>query len=163
MPTSSHVTYISYIYLSNTYSKTCDYVYKTFKVAIFGILVANGKYTWHIAHYIEYANIVHPYMSLILIYLYTYIKQTQLRTKSSLCFPRQVFFRAGILAKLEDMRDERLVKIITMLQAQLRGTLMRIEFKKMVDRRSVCVYTKCFFRHDSWVAEMLHSKHAYRQ
>ncbi|KAM8723837.1 myosin-16-like [Acanthopagrus schlegelii] len=47
----------------------------------------------------------------------------------------KVFFRAGILAKLEDMRDERLVKIITMLQAQLRGTLMRIEFKKMVDRR----------------------------
>lgn len=51
----------------------------------------------------------------------------------------QVFFRAGVLAKLEDMRDERLAKIITMLQAQLRGTLMRIEFKRMVDRRSVCV------------------------
>ncbi|KAM9346155.1 myosin-16-like [Symphorus nematophorus] len=47
----------------------------------------------------------------------------------------KVFFRAGILAKLEDMRDERLAKIMTMLQAQLRGTLMRIEFKKMVDRR----------------------------
>lgn len=158
MPTSSHVTYISYIYLSNTYSKTCDYVYKTFKVAIFGILVANGKYTWHIAHYI--ANRVCKYITSLPV---TYIIQTQLRTKSSLCFPRQVFFRAGILAKLEDMRDERLVKIITMLQAQLRGTLMRIEFKKMVDRRSVCVYTKCFFRHDSWVAEMLYSKHAYRQ
>uniref|UniRef100_A0A3P8V2F2 Myosin-16-like n=1 Tax=Cynoglossus semilaevis TaxID=244447 RepID=A0A3P8V2F2_CYNSE len=49
----------------------------------------------------------------------------------------KVFFRAGVLAKLEDMRDERLAKIITLLQAQLRGTLMRIEFKKMVDRRSV--------------------------
>uniref|UniRef100_A0A665TV44 Myosin-16-like n=1 Tax=Echeneis naucrates TaxID=173247 RepID=A0A665TV44_ECHNA len=47
----------------------------------------------------------------------------------------KVFFRAGVLAKLEDMRDERLAKIITMLQAQLRGMLMRIEFKKMVDRR----------------------------
>ncbi|XP_038551249.1 myosin-16-like [Micropterus salmoides] len=47
----------------------------------------------------------------------------------------KVFFRAGVLAKLEDMRDERLAKIITMLQAQLRGTLMRVEFKKMVDRR----------------------------
>ncbi|XP_024920049.1 myosin-16-like isoform X3 [Cynoglossus semilaevis] len=47
----------------------------------------------------------------------------------------KVFFRAGVLAKLEDMRDERLAKIITLLQAQLRGTLMRIEFKKMVDRR----------------------------
>ncbi|XP_076020732.1 myosin-16-like [Genypterus blacodes] len=47
----------------------------------------------------------------------------------------KVFFRAGVLAKLEDMRDERLAKIMTMLQANLRGTLMRIEFKKMVDRR----------------------------
>ncbi|XP_054616465.1 myosin-16-like isoform X1 [Dunckerocampus dactyliophorus] len=47
----------------------------------------------------------------------------------------KVFFRAGVLAKLEDMRDERLVKIMTMFQARLRGTLMRIEFKKMVDRR----------------------------
>ncbi|XP_034749644.1 myosin-16-like [Etheostoma cragini] len=47
----------------------------------------------------------------------------------------KVFFRAGVLAKMEDMRDERLAKIITMLQAQLRGILMRIEFKKMVDRR----------------------------
>uniref|UniRef100_A0A3B4Y833 Myosin-16-like n=1 Tax=Seriola lalandi dorsalis TaxID=1841481 RepID=A0A3B4Y833_SERLL len=47
----------------------------------------------------------------------------------------KVFFRAGVLAKLEDMRDERLAKIITMLQAQLRGTLMMVEFKKMVDRR----------------------------
>ncbi|XP_068192218.1 myosin-16-like [Antennarius striatus] len=47
----------------------------------------------------------------------------------------KVFFRAGVLAKLEDMRDERLAKIIKMLQAQLRGTLMRIEFKKMVERR----------------------------
>ncbi|KAM4634875.1 myosin-16-like [Polymixia lowei] len=47
----------------------------------------------------------------------------------------KVFFRAGVLAKLEDMRDERLAKIMTMLQARLRGTLMRIEFKKMLDRR----------------------------
>ncbi|XP_058509104.1 myosin-16-like [Solea solea] len=47
----------------------------------------------------------------------------------------KVFFRAGVLAKLEDMRDERLARIITLLQSQLRGTLMRIEFKKMVDRR----------------------------
>ncbi|MBN3312154.1 MYH16 protein, partial [Atractosteus spatula] len=47
----------------------------------------------------------------------------------------KVFFRAGVLAKLEDMRDERLAKIMTMLQARLRGVLMRIEFKKMLDRR----------------------------
>ncbi|XP_063042688.1 myosin-16-like [Engraulis encrasicolus] len=47
----------------------------------------------------------------------------------------KVFFRAGVLAKLEDMRDERLAKIMTMLQGRLRGTLMRVEFKKMLDRR----------------------------
>ncbi|XP_020782992.2 myosin-16-like [Boleophthalmus pectinirostris] len=47
----------------------------------------------------------------------------------------KVFFRAGVLAKLEDMRDERLTKVITLFQARLRGVLMRIEFKKMVDRR----------------------------
>uniref|UniRef100_A0A8B9KPQ9 Uncharacterized protein n=1 Tax=Astyanax mexicanus TaxID=7994 RepID=A0A8B9KPQ9_ASTMX len=49
----------------------------------------------------------------------------------------KVFFRAGVLAKLEDMRDERLAKIMTMLQGRLRGTLMRVEFKKMLERRSV--------------------------
>lgn len=48
-----------------------------------------------------------------------------------------MFFRAGVLAKLEDMRDERLTKVMTLFQARLRGVLMRIEFKKMVDRRSV--------------------------
>lgn len=52
-------------------------------------------------------------------------------------FILQVFFRAGVLAKLEDMRDERLAKIMTMLQARLWGMLMRIEFKKMLERRSV--------------------------
>ncbi|XP_044289202.1 myosin-16 [Varanus komodoensis] len=47
----------------------------------------------------------------------------------------KVFFRAGILAKLEDLRDERLAKIMTMLQSRGRGFLMRIEFKKMLERR----------------------------
>ncbi|TFK10558.1 inactive pancreatic lipase-related protein 1 [Platysternon megacephalum] len=47
----------------------------------------------------------------------------------------KVFFRAGVLAQLEDMRDDRLAKIMTMLQSRVRGFLMRIEFKKMLDRR----------------------------
>ncbi|KAL7979262.1 hypothetical protein Chor_015286 [Crotalus horridus] len=47
----------------------------------------------------------------------------------------KVFFRAGVLAKLEDMRDDRLAKIMTMLQSRTRGFLMRIEFKKMLERR----------------------------
>lgn len=57
----------------------------------------------------------------------------------------QVFFRAGVLAKLEDMRDERLAKIMTMLQARLWGMLMRIEFKKMLDRRSIRPIHSCSF------------------
>lgn len=61
----------------------------------------------------------------------------------------QVFFRAGVLAKLEDMRDDRLAKIITMLQGRLRGTLMRIEFKKMLDRR--CVTEKKQWNSSSWI------------
>eukprot|EP00061_Rhincodon_typus_P013603 g40078.t1 len=47
----------------------------------------------------------------------------------------KVFFRAGILARLEDFRDERLAKIMTMIQCRSRGMLMRIEFKKMLERR----------------------------
>ena len=37
--------------------------------------------------------------------------------------------------QLEEMRDERLSRIITRIQAQARGLLMRIEFKKILERR----------------------------
>ncbi|OCU01247.1 hypothetical protein XELAEV_18007037mg [Xenopus laevis] len=47
----------------------------------------------------------------------------------------KVFFKAGLLGQLEEMRDERLSRIITRIQAQSRGVLSRIEFKKMVERR----------------------------
>ncbi|XP_035294297.1 myosin-6 isoform X2, partial [Cricetulus griseus] len=47
----------------------------------------------------------------------------------------KVFFKAGLLGLLEEMRDERLSRIITRIQAQARGQLMRIEFKKIVERR----------------------------
>ncbi|CAO2590892.1 Myh6 [Lemmus lemmus] len=47
----------------------------------------------------------------------------------------KVFFKAGLLGLLEEMRDERLSRIITRIQAQSRGQLMRIEFKKIVERR----------------------------
>uniref|UniRef100_A0AAR2KTX4 Myosin, heavy chain 7B, cardiac muscle, beta b n=1 Tax=Pygocentrus nattereri TaxID=42514 RepID=A0AAR2KTX4_PYGNA len=42
----------------------------------------------------------------------------------------KVFFKAGLLGQLEDMRDERLAKIITMLQAFCRGKLMRMVRRK---------------------------------
>ncbi|NXW38937.1 MYH6 protein, partial [Phaetusa simplex] len=47
----------------------------------------------------------------------------------------KVFFKAGLLGLLEEMRDERLSRIITRIQAQARGQLMRIEFKKILERR----------------------------
>uniref|UniRef100_A0A7N8XKI2 Myosin-7B n=1 Tax=Mastacembelus armatus TaxID=205130 RepID=A0A7N8XKI2_9TELE len=47
----------------------------------------------------------------------------------------KVFFKAGLLGHLEEMRDERLAKILTLLQAVARGKLMRMELQKMMERR----------------------------
>ncbi|NWJ00160.1 MYH1B protein, partial [Crypturellus undulatus] len=47
----------------------------------------------------------------------------------------KVFFKAGLLGLLEEMRDEKLAQLITRTQAICRGFLMRVEFKKMMERR----------------------------
>uniref|UniRef100_A0A3P9K5R4 Myosin-6 n=1 Tax=Oryzias latipes TaxID=8090 RepID=A0A3P9K5R4_ORYLA len=47
----------------------------------------------------------------------------------------KVFFKAGLLGLLEEMRDDRLALIITRFQARSRGLLARIEFQKIVERR----------------------------
>ncbi|XP_062376904.1 myosin-7-like [Sardina pilchardus] len=47
----------------------------------------------------------------------------------------KVFFKAGLLGILEEMRDDRLALIITRLQARSRGVLARIEFQKVLERR----------------------------
>ncbi|MGH0179574.1 UNVERIFIED_CONTAM: hypothetical protein FKN15_002124 [Acipenser sinensis] len=47
----------------------------------------------------------------------------------------KVFFKAGLLGQLEEMRDDRLSLIITRIQAQSRGLLSRIEYRKIVERR----------------------------
>ncbi|XP_041092624.1 myosin-7-like [Polyodon spathula] len=47
----------------------------------------------------------------------------------------KVFFKAGLLGQLEEMRDDRLSLIITRIQAQSRGLLSRIEYNKIVERR----------------------------
>ncbi|MEH0879176.1 hypothetical protein V6M80_12715, partial [Enterococcus faecium] len=47
----------------------------------------------------------------------------------------KVFFKAGVLGMLEDMRDERLSKIISMFQAHIRGYLMRKAYKKLQNQR----------------------------
>ncbi|TRZ01924.1 hypothetical protein DNTS_012380 [Danionella cerebrum] len=45
---------------------------------------------------------------------------------------KAVFFKAGLLGQLEDMRDERLSEVLTFLQAFCRGKLMRMERKRML-------------------------------
>uniref|UniRef100_A0A3Q4H0T1 Myosin-7B n=1 Tax=Neolamprologus brichardi TaxID=32507 RepID=A0A3Q4H0T1_NEOBR len=47
----------------------------------------------------------------------------------------KVFFKAGLLGTLEEMRDEKLVELVTMTQALCRGYVMRKEFVKMMERR----------------------------
>ncbi|KAK5850116.1 hypothetical protein PBY51_014393 [Eleginops maclovinus] len=47
----------------------------------------------------------------------------------------KVFFKAGLLGLLEEMRDDRLSLIITGIQARSRGVLARIEFQKIMERR----------------------------
>ena len=47
----------------------------------------------------------------------------------------KVFFKAGLLGALEELRDDRLTIIMTGIQASGRGNLARVEFQKIVDRR----------------------------
>ncbi|XP_061639993.1 myosin heavy chain, fast skeletal muscle-like [Phyllopteryx taeniolatus] len=47
----------------------------------------------------------------------------------------KVFFKAGLLGTLEEMRDEKLAILVTMTQALCRGYVMRKEFVKMMQRR----------------------------
>uniref|UniRef100_A0A8D0GLT8 Uncharacterized protein n=1 Tax=Sphenodon punctatus TaxID=8508 RepID=A0A8D0GLT8_SPHPU len=47
----------------------------------------------------------------------------------------KVFFKAGLLGLLEEMRDEKLVSLIIHTQALCRGYLMRVEFQQMNARR----------------------------
>ncbi|XP_070707481.1 myosin, heavy chain 7B, cardiac muscle, beta a [Pempheris klunzingeri] len=47
----------------------------------------------------------------------------------------KVFFKAGLLGHLEELRDERLAKVLTLLQAVARGKIMRMELLKMMERR----------------------------
>ncbi|XP_054832864.1 myosin-4 [Eublepharis macularius] len=47
----------------------------------------------------------------------------------------KVFFKAGLLGTLEEMRDDKLAQLITRTQAVCRGYVMRLEFQKMMERR----------------------------
>ncbi|CAL8387093.1 unnamed protein product [Boreogadus saida] len=52
----------------------------------------------------------------------------------------KVFFKAGLLGNLEEMRDEKLAALVGMIQAAGRGYVMRKEYVKMTERREA-IYT----------------------
>ena len=47
----------------------------------------------------------------------------------------KVFFKAGVLGQLEEMREEKLSKILSNFQARVRGYLMRGKYSKLQDQR----------------------------
>ncbi|XP_076671834.1 myosin heavy chain isoform X31 [Andrena cerasifolii] len=51
----------------------------------------------------------------------------------------KVFFRAGVLGQMEEFRDERLGKIVSWMQAYIRGYLARTDFKKLQEQRLALV------------------------
>ncbi|CAF3094170.1 unnamed protein product [Rotaria sp. Silwood2] len=63
------------------------------------------------------------------------LKDCQLSEELYRCGSTKVFFRAGTLGQLEDMRDVALSKIVAALQGQVRGYLMRKDYKKMLEKR----------------------------
>jgi len=63
------------------------------------------------------------------------LKDVQLSEELYRLGTTKVFFKAGVLGQLEDLRDQALSKIIATLQAQIRGYAMRKEYKRMLDQR----------------------------
>ncbi|XP_028267757.1 myosin heavy chain, fast skeletal muscle-like [Parambassis ranga] len=62
------------------------------------------------------------------------IDHTQYRFGST-----KVFFKAGLLGTLEELRDEKLASLVTQTQALCRGYLMREEFSKLIVQRD-CIW-----------------------
>ncbi len=48
-----------------------------------------------------------------------------------------MFFKAGLLGLLEEMRDERLAVLMTRIQAVSRGYVTRLRLKEMTKKRSL--------------------------
>ncbi|XP_034551947.1 myosin-7B-like [Notolabrus celidotus] len=74
----------------------------------------------------------------------------------------KVFFKAGLLGLLEDMRDARLSQILTIVQAMSRGKLMRMERQKMMLHRDAVMVIqfdlRSFFSVRTWPWMMLFYK-----
>ncbi|KAG7279894.1 hypothetical protein CRUP_016221 [Coryphaenoides rupestris] len=63
----------------------------------------------------------------------------------------KVFFKAGLLGTLEEMRDDKLAILVTMTQALCRGYVMRKEFMKMMERRQYNIRSFMNVKHWPWM------------
>ncbi|XP_011558112.1 myosin heavy chain, muscle isoform X20 [Plutella xylostella] len=63
------------------------------------------------------------------------LESTGLDSESFRLGRTKVFFRAGVLGQMEELRDDRLSKIMSWMQAYIRGYLSRKEFKKIQEQR----------------------------
>ncbi|KAL1479533.1 hypothetical protein MTO96_051769, partial [Rhipicephalus appendiculatus] len=74
----------------------------------------------------------------------------------------KIFFRAGVLGRLEEMRDERLGKIITMIQAAVRWYLTKRHFQKLKEQRVALLVIqrnlRKFLQLRNWLWWKLYSK-----
>ncbi|CAK6981996.1 myosin-7B-like [Scomber scombrus] len=74
----------------------------------------------------------------------------------------KVFFKAGLLGQLEDMRDARLSQILTTVQAMCRGKLMRMELQMMMQKKEALMVIqfnlRAFFSVRRWMWMMLFYK-----
>uniref|UniRef100_A0A8C9Y9J7 Uncharacterized protein n=1 Tax=Sander lucioperca TaxID=283035 RepID=A0A8C9Y9J7_SANLU len=74
----------------------------------------------------------------------------------------KVFFKAGLLGHLEDMRDVRLSQILTIVQAMARGKLMRMQRDKMMLQRDAVTVIqfnlRAFFSVRTWPWMMMFYK-----
>uniref|UniRef100_A0AAY4EDG9 Uncharacterized protein n=1 Tax=Denticeps clupeoides TaxID=299321 RepID=A0AAY4EDG9_9TELE len=66
----------------------------------------------------------------------------------------KVFFKAGLLGELEDKRDQRLAKVITLLQAFCRGKIMRLERARILKHQEAIMViqwnVRAFYSVKSW-------------
>uniref|UniRef100_A0A8C0UR67 MYSS protein n=2 Tax=Passeriformes TaxID=9126 RepID=A0A8C0UR67_CYACU len=63
----------------------------------------------------------------------------------------KVFFKAGLIGLLEEMRDEKLAQLITRTQAMCRGFLARVAYQRMVERRYTFVFFSMNVKHWPWM------------
>ncbi|XP_077491058.1 myosin heavy chain isoform X34 [Amblyomma americanum] len=74
----------------------------------------------------------------------------------------KIFFRAGVLGRLEELRDERLGKIITMIQAAVRWYITKKHFQKLKEQRVALLVIqrnlRKFLQLRNWLWWKLYSK-----